>query len=98
MKQPPRHSSLPGGTTDDVRNETEARLKMPPLPTEDKKRLAQRALLHRILTGDGRTSNDQRLRAFNNADLPEPLSALLDLVATRPTQVTEADFAATGAS
>ncbi len=66
------------------------RLKMPPLPTEDKKRTAQRALLHRILT--------DRLRAFNDADIPEPLSALLHKVAARPTQVTEADFAATGAS
>jgi len=74
------------------------RLKMPPLPTEDKKRTAQRALLHRILTGEGRASADHRLRAFNNADVPEPLSALLHKVAARPTQVTEADFAATGAS
>ena len=54
--------------------------------------------MHRILTGDGRASPDQRLRAFNNADLPEPLHALLDKVATRATQVTDADFAATGAS
>ena len=71
---------------------------MPPLPTEDKKRTAQRALQDRILTGDGRASLDQRIRAFNNAALPEPLHALLDKVATNPTQVTEADFAATRAS
>ena len=71
---------------------------MLPLPTEDKKRTAQRALKDRILTGVGRASPDQRVRAFNNADLPEPLHALLDKVATRPTQVTEADFAATRAS
>jgi alkylhydroperoxidase family enzyme len=69
-----------------------------PLPTEDKKRTAQRALKDRILKGDGRASPDQRVRAFNNADLPEPLHALLDKVATRPTQVTEADFVATRAS
>ena len=71
---------------------------MPPLPAEDKKRTAQRALKDRILNGDGSASPGQRVRAFNNADLPEPLHAFLDKVATRPTQVTEADFAATRAS
>ena len=70
----------------------------PPLPTEHKQRTAHGALKDRILTGDGRASPDQRVRAFNNTDLPEPLHALLDKVATRPTQVTEADFAATRAS
>src|SRR5215472_1371825 len=66
--------------------------------TEDKKRTARRALEDRILKGDGSTSSDQRARAFNNVGMPEPLHALLGKVATRPTQVTEADFAAAHAS
>ena len=66
--------------------------------TEDKKRTARRALEDRILKGDGRASSDQRARAFNNVGVPEPLHALLAKVATRPTQVTEADFAAAKAS
>jgi alkylhydroperoxidase family enzyme len=71
---------------------------MPPYPTEDKKRTAQRDLVDRVLTGDGSASPDQRICAFNNTALPEPLHALLDKVATKPTHVTEADFAATRAS
>lgn len=66
--------------------------------TDDKKRTAQRALVDRILKGEGRASPDQRARAFNNAGLPEPLRALLGKVATRSTQVAEADFAAARAS
>ena len=66
--------------------------------TEDKKRAAHKALEDRILKGEGRASPDQRARAFNNAGLPEPLQALLGKVATRPAQVTQADFAAAKAS
>ena len=69
-----------------------------PLLTDDKKRAARKALEDRILNGDGRTPPDQRARAFNNAGLPEPLHTLLDKVATRPAQVTNADFAAAKAS
>jgi alkylhydroperoxidase family enzyme len=71
---------------------------MSPLSPEHKKRAAQRALQDRILNGDGRASPDERIRAFNNADFVEPLRALLGKVATRPTQVTEADFTAARAS
>ena len=66
--------------------------------TEDKKRAAHRALQDRILNGEGRASLEQRARAFSNADLSQPLDGLLGKVATRPAQVTEADFAAARAA
>jgi hypothetical protein len=66
--------------------------------TEDKKRTAHRALKDRILNGEGTAPRDLRARAFDNAGLPPQLDALLGKVATRPTQVTEADFAAAKAS
>jgi hypothetical protein len=65
---------------------------------EDKKRAAHRALTDRILNGDGTASRDLRASAFDNARLPSPLDALLGKVATTPTEVTEADFAAAKAS
>src|SRR5262245_23309422 len=66
--------------------------------TEDKKQTARRALEHRIVKGDGSASSDQRARAFSNSGLPEPLHGLLGKVATRPTRVTDADFAAAKSS
>lgn len=66
--------------------------------TEDKKRAAFRALQDRILNGPGRASPQQRARAFGNAGLSAPLDGLLGHVATRPTQVTDADFAAARAA
>ena len=66
--------------------------------TEDKKRAAYRALQDRIVNGQGRASSDQRARAFSNSGLSEPLDGLLGKVATRPTQVTDADFAAARAT
>jgi hypothetical protein len=68
------------------------------VPTEDRKRAAYRALRDRILNGEGRASPEQRARAFGNAGLSEPLDELLGKVATRPTQVTDADFAAARAA
>lgn len=65
---------------------------------EDKERAAYRALVDRVLTGDGRASAEQRARAFGNDGLAPPLDALIDKVANRPAQVTDADFAATKAS
>lgn len=59
---------------------------------------AVRALEDRILNGAGATSRDQRVRAFNNADLPEALRTLLGKVAAQPTQVTDAAFAAAKAA
>ena len=66
--------------------------------TEDKKRAAYRALQDRILSGEGRSSPEQRARAFGNAELSQPLAGLLGKVATRPAQVTDADFAAARAA
>jgi hypothetical protein len=68
------------------------------VPDHDKKRTAQRALVDRVLHGDGRASAELRAGAFGNEGLPPPLHALIDKVATRPAQVTEADFAAAAAS
>jgi alkylhydroperoxidase family enzyme len=65
---------------------------------EDKKRTAQRALVDRVLNGDGRSSPEQRAQAFSNAGLPPPLQALISKVATSPAQVTDADFTAAKAA
>ncbi|MEV6325941.1 hypothetical protein AB0M45_32960 [Nocardia sp. NPDC051787] len=54
--------------------------------------------MDRVLNGKGRASADQRARAFRNADVPPPLHVLIDKVAMRPTQVTDADFAAAKAA
>jgi hypothetical protein len=66
--------------------------------TEDTKRAAWQALQDRILTGEGRASPEQRAHAFGNAGLSQPLDGLLGKVATRPAQVTDADFAAAQAA
>jgi hypothetical protein len=68
------------------------------VPDEEKKRAAHRALVDRVLNGEGRASAEQRARAFRNDGLSPPLDALMGKVATRPAQVTEADFAAAKAS
>lgn len=66
--------------------------------TGDKKRAAYRALEDRILRGEGKAPPEQRARAFSNAGLSQPLEDLLGKVATRPAQVTDADFAAARAA
>jgi hypothetical protein len=68
------------------------------VPDEDKKRAAYQALVDRLLHGEGRATAEQRARAFSNDGLPPPLQALIGKVATRPAQVTDADFAAAQAS
>lgn len=68
------------------------------MPAEDKKRAAYRALQDRILNGEGRASPGQRACAFGNAGLPPPLDGLVSNVATRPTEATDADFAAARAA
>ncbi|TCM50520.1 hypothetical protein EV648_102564 [Kribbella sp. VKM Ac-2568] len=68
------------------------------MPDNDKLRAAHRALVDRVLNGEGRASAQQRARAFSNEGLSPPVDALIGKVATRPTQVTEADFAAAKAS
>jgi hypothetical protein len=68
------------------------------VPDEDKKRAAHRALVDRVLNGAGWAPAQQRAQAFSNEGLPSPLEALIGKVATRPAEVTEADFAAAKAS
>jgi hypothetical protein len=65
---------------------------------EGKERAAYRALVDRVLNGDGRAPAEQRARAFGNDGLAPPLDALIDKVASRPAHVTDADFAAAKAS
>jgi hypothetical protein len=68
------------------------------VPEEDRKRAAHRALVDRVLNGEGRASAKQRARAFGNDGLPPPLDALIGKVADRPAEVTEEDLAAAVAS
>jgi alkylhydroperoxidase family enzyme len=68
------------------------------VPDEDKKRAAHRALVDRVLSGEGRASSEQRARAFAGDGLPPPLDALIGKVADRPAQVTAEDLAAAKAS
>ena len=63
------------------------------MPADDHKRSIHELLVNRILHGSGRAPADQRARAFDDAELPEPLRPLLDKVATKSAQVTDADFA-----
>jgi hypothetical protein len=68
------------------------------VPDEDKKRAAFLALVDRIRNGEGTAPAELRARAFSNADIPPPLQTLIGKVATRPAQVTDADFDAAQAS
>lgn len=68
------------------------------MPDEDKKRAAYRTLVDRVLNGEGRASAELRARAFGNADIPPPLQELIGKVASTPTLITDADFAAARAS
>ena len=68
------------------------------VPEEDKKRAAHRALVDRVLNAEGSASAEQRAQAFGHADMLPPLGTLISKVATRPAQVTDADFAAAKAA
>jgi hypothetical protein len=68
------------------------------MPTEDTKRSIHQLLVSRILQGPGEAPADQRARAFDNAELPEPLGPLLAKVATKSAEVTDADFEAAAAA
>jgi hypothetical protein len=59
---------------------------------------ARKALVARILEGDGRASHAQRRAAFDNAGLAKPLTMLIDKVAKHAYKVTEEDIAAARAS
>ena len=67
---------------------------MSSLPDASKQALVN-ALEQRILTGPGMAAPELRATAFEGRGLPEPLAALVDKVAKRSFQVTDADFAAT---
>jgi hypothetical protein len=60
---------------------------------ETEKRVTPAELVGRILKGPATASQDLRARAFNNADVPEPIRGLIDKVANRAAQITDADFA-----
>jgi hypothetical protein len=59
---------------------------------------ARRALVARILEGDGRASHAQRRAAFENTGLNEPLCRLVDRVADQAHRVTDEDIATARAS
>jgi hypothetical protein len=61
-------------------------------------RQARKALVARILEGDGRAPRADRSAAFDNTGLAEPLSSLIDKVARQAHKVTDADIAAARAS
>jgi hypothetical protein len=68
--------------------------------SKHKKRMAHKALVARILEGDGRASHAQRSAAFDNdnAELAEPLRTLINKVTRQPAQVTDEGVAAVKAS
>jgi len=57
-------------------------------------RQAQKALVKRILEGDGKASPSERRAAFNNTGLAEPLGTLVDKVAKHAYRVTDEDVTA----
>jgi hypothetical protein len=59
---------------------------------------ARKAVVARILEGDGSASHVLRRAAFDNAGLAEPLSTLIDKVARHAYKVTDEDIAAARAS
>jgi alkylhydroperoxidase family enzyme len=59
---------------------------------------ARKALIARILEGDGKASRAQRHAAFDNAELAKPLNTLIDKVTKHAYQVTDEDIAAVRAS
>ena len=65
---------------------------------ENSKRELHRALVTRILEGDGRTPPAERRKAFDNEIAREPLRTLVGKVAGDPTGVTDDDVAAVKAA
>jgi hypothetical protein len=62
------------------------------VPDENHKWALHRALVDRVVNGEGRASAQQRAQAFRNEGLP-PLDTLISKAVTSPAKVTEADFA-----
>src|SRR5258708_22264104 len=75
-----------------------ARVELKNMRAEDKKCTAHKAVVTRVLEGDGRASRGGRRGAFDNAGLTEPLRTLIAKVARQPTRVTNEDVAAVKAS
>jgi hypothetical protein len=61
-------------------------------------RQARKALVARILEGDGKASPAQRRAAFNNKGLGEPPSTLIGKVALHANKVTDEDITGARAS
>jgi hypothetical protein len=61
-------------------------------------RQARKAVVARILEGEGAASPAQRRAAFNNTGLAEPLHTLIDKVARHADRVTDEDIAGARAS
>lgn len=55
---------------------------------------ARAALVARILEGGGTASRTQRRAAFENAELAQPIGALIDKVASRACEIVDEDIAA----
>jgi hypothetical protein len=68
------------------------------MTTEDKKRILHQATVQRVLEGDGKASHALRRAAFDNAQLNEPLSILVNKVAKYAHKITDEDIAAVRAS
>src|SRR5262245_13331562 len=58
----------------------------------DEKRTAHRAVVARILEGEGRTSRAQRRDAFDDAVIGEPLHTLIGRAASEPARITDEDI------
>jgi hypothetical protein len=69
-------------------------MKLDTMLPEDKKRTAHKAVVTRVLEGDGRASRAERRAAFENEGLAEPLRTLIEKVARQPTRVTDENIAA----
>ena len=53
---------------------------------------SRKALLRRVLEGDGKTSFSERRSAFNNSGLSEPVRQLVDKVAMNGSSVDDRDI------
>jgi alkylhydroperoxidase family enzyme len=68
------------------------------MPDIDKRQAAHEALVDRILNGKGAAPAELRGSAFRYDGLPTALDGLIGKVVARPTEVTDADFAAAEAA
>jgi hypothetical protein len=57
-------------------------------------RQARKALVRRVLEGDGKASRSERRASFNNCGVVGPLDALVDKVARHAYRVTDEDITA----